>query len=149
MSSNINCVTISGNLTRNAELRSTASGTQILSFGVAVNDRRKNQQTGEWEDVPNFVDCVMFGNRATALADMLRKGAKVAIEGKLRYSSWESKDGGKRSKLEVVVDEVEFISVRNQQGAGQQYGQPAPTYAAPPKAAVSPEVDPYDESIPF
>lgn len=148
MSSNINCVTISGNLTRNAELRSTSSGTQILSFGVAVNDRRKNPQTGEWSDYTNWIDCVMFGNRATALADILRKGAKVAVEGKLRYSAWEAKDGGKRSKLEVVVDEVEFLSSRNQQGA-QQQGQPAPTYSAPPKAVVPPKVDPYDESIPF
>ena len=56
----INRVNISGNLTRDPELRSTAGGTQILSFGVAVNDRRRNQQTGEWEDVPNFVDCVGF-----------------------------------------------------------------------------------------
>ena len=110
----INRVNISGNLTRDPELRSTAGGTQILSFGVAVNDRRRNQQTGEWEDVPNFVDCVVFGQRAEALSRFLSKGSKVAIEGKLRFSSWETKEGQRRSKLEVVVDEVEFLS-RNQQ----------------------------------
>jgi len=163
MGGNINRVNISGNLTRDPELRGAASGTQVLSFGVAVNDRRKNQQTGEWEDVPNFVDCVMFGNRATALADMLRKGNKVAIEGKLRYSAWEAKDGTKRSKLEVVVDEVEFLSSRNQQGGGQQYGQSAPSYPAPAYSAPAPAPQrsqapvrnppsaaaPYDEDIPF
>ena len=104
----INRVNISGNLTRDPELRSTAGGTQILSFGVAVNDRRRNQQTGEWEDVPNFVDCVVFGQRAEALSRFLSKGSKVAIEGKLRFSSWETKEGQRRSKLEVVVT---FLSV--------------------------------------
>lgn len=88
----INRVNISGNLTRDPELRVTASGTQVLSFGVAVNDRRRNPQTGEWEDYPNFVDCTMFGTRAEAVRRYLSKGSKVAIEGKLRYSSWE-KDG--------------------------------------------------------
>ena len=67
----INRVNISGNLTRDPELRSTAGGTQILSFGVAVNDRRRNAQTGEWEDVPNFIDCVVFGQRADALSRFL------------------------------------------------------------------------------
>ena len=114
----INRVNISGNLTRDPELRATGSGTSILSFGVAVNDRRRNPQSGEWEDYPNFVDCVVFGARAEPLSRFLSKGSKVAVEGKLRYSSWETKDGQRRSKLEVVVDEVEFLSSRNQQGGG-------------------------------
>ena len=105
----INRVNISGNLTRDPEMRTTQSGTQILSFGVAVNDRRRNPQSGEWEGVPNFIDCVVFGNRADALQRLLTKGMKVAIEGKLRWSQWE-KDGQKRSKIEVIVDEIEFMS---------------------------------------
>ena len=159
----INRVEISGNLGHSPELRATASGTPVCSFSVCVNDRRKNQQTGEWEDVPNFVDCVVFGARAEPLSRFLSKGAKVAIEGKLRYSSWESKDGGKRSKLEVVVDEVEFLSVRGQQGGGQQYGQgqtggqSAPSYSAPAPAPQyspghvqnPPSADVYDEDLPF
>ena len=75
----INRVIISGNLTRDPELRSTAGGTSVLGFGVAVNDRRKNQQTGEWEDYPNFIDCTMFGARADALNKYLSKGTKVTI----------------------------------------------------------------------
>ena len=136
----INRVIISGNLTRDPELRRTQSGMAIMSFGVAVNDRRRNQQTGEWEDYANFVDCTMFGNRAESLSNYLSKGTKVAIEGKLRYSSWE-REGQRRSKLEVIVDEVEFLSPRQQGGqsmGGQQYGQygqmDAPTYAAPAPA---------------
>lgn len=164
----INRVNISGNLTRDPELRMTGSGTQILSFGVAVNDRRRNPQSGEWEDYPNFVDCVVFGARAEPLSRFLSKGSKVAVEGKLRYSSWEAKDGQKRSKLEVVVDEVEFLSSRSQQGGGApapyqggpSYG--APVAAAPQPAAAMPQqggyanpvqtppsTDVYDEDIPF
>lgn len=116
----INRVMISGNLTRDAELRTTPSGTSILSFGVAVNDRRRNQN-GEWEDYANFIDCTMFGRRAEALAQYLTKGVKVAIEGRLHYSSWEDRNSGqRRSKVDVTVDELEFMSSRNG-GGGQNY----------------------------
>ena len=144
----INRVNITGNLTRDPELRATAGGTQVLSFGVAVNDRRRNPQTGEWEDYPNFVDCTMFGTRADAVSRFLAKGNKVAIEGKLRYSSWE-RDGQRRSKLEVIVDEIEFMSSRGGQGgyAPAAPAAPAPRPAAP--VATPPAVDVYDEDIPF
>ena len=155
----INRVNISGNLTRDPELRATAGGTQVLSFGVAVNDRRKNPQTGDWEDYPNFVDCTMFGTRADAVSRYLSKGTKVAIEGKLRYSSWE-RDGQRRSKLEVIVDEIEFMSRGSQSGqggysqnGGNSYGSgyaPAPApQAAPAPVQAPPAVDVYDEDIPF
>lgn len=141
----INRVSITGNLTRDPELRVTAGGTQVLSFGVAVNDRRRNPQTGEWEDYPNFVDCTMFGNRAEAVSRFLAKGSKVAIEGKLRYSSWE-KDGQRRSKLEVIVDEIEFMSQR--QGGAAPAAAPVAA-PMPGPTAVPPSVDLYDEDIPF
>ena len=153
----INRVIISGNLTRDPELRSTQSGMDVMSFGVAVNDRRRNPQTNEWEDYPNFVDCTMFGNRARSLHQYLSKGTKVAIEGKLRWSQWE-RDGQKRSKLEVIVDELEFMSSRNGGGA-QSYGgdsAPAPMPAPAPASApmpAAPVIDAsssvYDDDIPF
>lgn len=118
----INRVIISGNLTRDGELRRTQSGTAILSMGVAVNDRRKNNQTGEWEDVPNFIDAILFGKRAESLANYLVKGTKVCIEGKLRYSTWE-RDGQKRSKIEVIADDIELMS-RERKQKSQSYGQP-------------------------
>lgn len=129
----INRVNISGNLTRDPELRVTQGGSAVLGFGVAVNDRRQNPQTGEWEDHPNFVDCTVFGNRANALANILRKGLKVAVEGKLRWSQWQDKATGQnRSKLEVIVSECEIMTARDQQGqqAPQGYAQqpPAPQY---------------------
>ena len=137
----INRVVVSGNLTRDPELRATPGGTQVLGFGVAVNDRRRNQQTGEWEDYPNFIDCTMFGNRAEALSRILRKGMKVAIEGKLRYSSWEDKNGGgRRSKVEIIPDEVVLMSQSpNGQQAPQQYApQQAPRAYAPQPAPQQP-----------
>lgn len=137
----INRVVVSGNLTRDPELRATPGGTQALGFGVAVNDRRRNQQTGEWEDYPNFIDCTMFGNRAEALSRILRKGMKVAIEGKLRYSSWEDKNGGgRRSKVEIIPDEVVLMSQNpNGQQATQRYApQPAPQAYAPHPAPQQP-----------
>lgn len=146
----INRVVVSGNLTRDPELRATPGGTQVLGFGVAVNDRRRNQQTGEWEDYPNFIDCTMFGNRAEALSRILRKGMKVAIEGKLRYSSWEDKNGGgRRSKVEIIPDEVVLMSQNpNGQQAPQQYApqgyqqqyapQQAPRAYAPQPASQQP-----------
>ncbi len=144
----INRVIISGNLTRDPEVRATAGGTQVLSFGVAVNDRRKNPQTGEWEDYPNFVDCTMFGARAEAVGRYLSKGTKVAIDGKLRFSSWE-RDGQRRTKLEVVVDEIEFLSARGGQGAAQP-AAPAVAPAQPaPSPYMAPGVEVYDEDVPF
>lgn len=142
----INRVFIVGNLTRDAELRQTPSGTAVLSIGVCVNDRRKNGQTGQWEDVPNFVDCTMFGKRAEALAPILRKGMKVSIEGRLHWSSWQDRGtGAKRSKLDVTVDEVE-LPQRQQQG-GYQTQQPQ---QAPQPVQGAPAQDPYaNEDIPF
>ena len=130
----INKVIITGNLTRDASLNALPSGTPVCEFGVAVNERRKNRQTDEWEDVPVFVDCNMFGTRAEKIAQYLVKGLKVTVEGKLRYSSWE-KDGQKRSKLDVVADDIEFLTARNQdqQQPQQQYQQ---AQYAPPQNVI-------------
>lgn len=109
----INQVTISGNLTKDAELRETAGGMSVLKGSVAVNERRKDPRTGEWEDYPNYVDFTIFGKRAEVLAQYLKKGTKVAIQGKLRQDRWES-NGEKRSKLEVIADEIEFGKPKQQ-----------------------------------
>lgn len=131
----VNQVSVTGNLTRAPELRATQGGTAVLSFGIAVNDRRKNA-SGNWEDVPNFFECVTFGNRATALSDILTKGMKVSIAGKLHYSSWE-KDGQKHSKVDIIANEIELMQNRKPQQETQQY---QPTQQAQ---------DVYDEDLPF
>ena len=147
----INRVSISGNLTRDPELRYTPRGTAHLDFGVAVNDRRRNAQTGEWEDRPNFIDCVVWGKRGEALSHYLLKGSKVAVEGRLRWESWE-KDGQRRSKVSVVADEIELMSSRREAPdatapsgvASQQAPFPAPSAVQAPPAD-----DELDDDIPF
>ena len=157
----INSVSISGNLGRDPELRVTPTGTSVLSLSVAVNDRVRDQQTGEWRDRANWVDVVVFGSRADAIAPFLAKGSKVAVSGRLRWSQWQDKQtGANRSKLEVVAGEVVFLTPQQQptNQAPQQAPQgrayaPQATQAAPrPRAAPAyapPAQGVYDESIPF
>lgn len=105
---NVNKVNISGNLTRDSELRALPSGTPVLDFGIAVNDRRKNPQTGEWEDVPNFFNCTVFGSFGESMEPHLKKGRKVFVAGRLHYSSWTAKDGTKRSSVGIIVDTIDL-----------------------------------------
>ena len=118
-------------------MRSTQSGMTVLSFCVAVNDRVKNNQTNEWEDHPNFVDCTMFGKRAESVGKYLGKGVKVFIAGKLRHSTWEDREGNKRSKLEAIVDDIVFTG-NGQNGQQGGYQQPQ-TYQQPQQYAPSPQ----------
>lgn len=167
----INKVCISGYLTRDPELRATASGTQFLKFGIAVNDRVRNSQTGEWEDKPNFIDCICFGSRAEGLFKVLSKGSKLFVEGRLSQNSWQPTDGGaRRSSVSVVVESVDFGGPRTARTAstavsGASYvpytppqpqvtPQPPsapsqPVYAAPPSTPTQDGQEPYDPRIPF
>lgn len=133
MPANVNSVSITGNLTRDAELRATPSGKEVLRFSVAVNDQIRNAQTGVWEDRPNYVDCVLFGARAGSLSHYLLRGTKVAVNGKLRYDSWTNKEGARRSRLEVAVDEVDFMSTRP---AGSPQPPAAPIVPPEPQPAA-------------
>jgi len=108
-----------GHLTRDAELRRTQSGMAIVSFGIAVNDRRKNSQTGDWEDFANFFDVSCFGDRYEKLSKYLVKGKKIALEGKLRWSQWE-RDGHKRSKVEIIADDIELLGSKENNGQQKQ-----------------------------
>ncbi len=132
----VNKVFVTGNLTRDPEIKSTSTGTVVVSLGLAVNDRRKGM-TGEWEDYANFFNCTMFGTRAEKVSKYLHKGSKIAIDGKLHYRSWSDQQGNKRSAVEILVDNLEFMS-KDQQGAQQAPPQAAVPYVAPPQAAVAP-----------
>lgn len=123
----INKVIVTGNLTRDPEIRTTASGTDILTLGLAVNDRVKNGVTGEWEDYANFVNCVLFGKRAVSIAKIVSKGSKVAVDGRLRWSQWE-RNGEKRSKIEVIIDDIEVISKKSASNYDNQYVEDTPIY---------------------
>lgn len=136
----LNTVSIGGNLCRDAELRATASGMAVLTFSVAVNESRKNQQTGEYEDYPNYVDCTMLGRRAESVSRYLTKGTYVALTGRLHQNRWQNKDGQNRSKLEVTADNIHFESRRLD---GDDYDQQKA------EAQGDYEAQMYDEDIPF
>jgi single-strand DNA-binding protein len=169
---NLNKVMLIGRLTRDPEMRTFSNGGKVASFGFAVNNRKKNQTTGEWESEPVFVDVKAF-NRQTGrqLADVveqyLHKGNQAYIEGHLVLEQWTSQDGQKQSKLRVVLDELQFLEPRSDgqagDGAGRfQRGSPAanapnaaprsaPSFGEPPPEPefAPPAEAPSEEGIPF
>src|SRR5262245_19045950 len=104
--SNGNHVSIVGNLTRDPELRFTPSGQATASFGLAVNRRWQNRQTQEWEERVSFFDVTCWAQMAENVAESVQKGTRVIVSGRLEQRSWETNDGEKRSKIEIVADEV-------------------------------------------
>jgi single-strand DNA-binding protein len=104
--SNGNHVSITGNLTREPELRFTPSGQATASFGVAVNRRWQNRQTQEWEEATSFFDVVCWGQLAENAAQSLSRGSRVLVSGRLDQRSWETPQGERRSKVEITADEV-------------------------------------------
>ena len=147
----INRVEISGNLGGDPELKSTASGMAVCTFSICVNDRRKSKQTGEWENVPNWVDVVFFGNRANSIGRYLFKGSLVFVAGRLHQNKWQDKNGNIRSKLEVIGEDIQFASSNQRGGQDRQqdrqqgYQQQDPGYQGQYPAGG----DMYDEDIPF
>jgi single-strand DNA-binding protein len=112
--SNINVVAITGNLTRDPELRSTPNGTSVCKLRVAVNSRRKDGQTGEWIDKPNYFDVTVWGAQGENCANYLSKGRPVAVEGRLEWREWEAQDGsGKRQAVEIIANSVQFLGSRD------------------------------------
>jgi single-strand DNA-binding protein len=120
---NINRVVLTGNLTRDPELRSTNSGMAVCSLRIASNTRRKNNQTGEWEDKPNFFDVTVWGAQGENCARFLAKGRPVAIDGRLEWREFTDNAGNKRQAIEIIADGVQFLGGRDDfQGGGQQGG---------------------------
>jgi single-strand DNA-binding protein len=101
-----NTITVIGNITRDPELRFTATGQATTSFGLAVNRRWQNRQSQEWEEQTSFFDIVCWQSLADNVADSLAKGSRVIVSGRLEQRSWETQDGERRSKVEIVADEV-------------------------------------------
>jgi single-strand DNA-binding protein len=103
---NGNNVTVVGNATRDPELRFTNSGQAVATFGLAVNRRWQNRQTQEWEESVSFFDITCWAQLAENVAESVQKGSRVLVTGRLDQRSWETQDGEKRSKIEVIADEV-------------------------------------------
>lgn len=118
---NLNKVMLMGNLTRDIELRHTASQMAIAKFGLAIN-RRYKTASGEQKEEVTFVDCDAFGRTAEVMSQYLKKGRPVFVEGSLRLDQWEGKDGSKQSKLKVVVDTFQFIDSGGRSEGGEGGG---------------------------
>ena len=113
--SNINVVVVTGNLTRDPELRQMQSGTSVCKMRIAVNTRRKSQD-GNWEDKPNYFDVTVWGAQGENCASYLSKGRPVAINGRLEWREWEGQDGNKRQSVEIIADTVQFLGSRDGSG---------------------------------
>jgi single-strand DNA-binding protein len=116
--SNVNVVVITGNLTKDPELRSTPSGTPVCKLRVAVNSRRKDGQSGEWVDKPNYFDVTVWGAQGENCAQYLSKGRPVAVEGRLDWREWETQEGGKRQAVEIIANSVQFLGSRSDNPSG-------------------------------
>jgi single-strand DNA-binding protein len=151
---NLNKVMLIGRLTRDPETRTFTNGGKVANFGFAVNNRKKNQATGEWEEEPVFVDVKAFNRESgRKLADLveqyLKKGHQAYIEGHLTLDQWTSQDGQKQSKLRVVLDDMQFLEPKAGGSSGEggyrsSRGSPAPSKAP----AVAPMDDGFDEPSP-
>jgi single-strand DNA-binding protein len=120
--SNVNVVVITGNLTRDPELRHTGGGTPVCELRVAVNSRRKEGQ--EWVDKPNYFDVTVWGAQGENCSTYLSKGRPVAVEGRLDWREWEAKDGGgKRQAVSIVANSVQFLGSRDGSGGGGNASQ--------------------------
>lgn len=129
--SNINVVVITGNLTRDPELRSTGGGTPVCDLRVAVNSRRKDG-SGQWVDKPNYFDVTVWGAQGENCANYLSKGRPVAVEGRLDWSEWEAKDGsGKRQAVRIVANSVQFLGSRDGSGGGDGNSSFSPSSDVP------------------
>lgn len=132
-----NTVTITGNLTRDPELKYTPGGTALCQLGVACGHRRLNKQTNEWEEEPGFYDVTVWAELAENVAESLGKGNRVTVTGRLQYRQWETPEGQKRNKVDIVADDVAAslrwatvgITRTTREGGYQGDGAPMPEYA--------------------
>jgi len=156
--SNINRVIITGNLTADPELRSLPSGTSVCKLRIAVNTRRKDGQSGEWVDKPNYFDVTVWGAQGENCARYLAKGRGAAIDGRLEWREWQDQQGNKRQGVEIVADSVQFLSGPDGPGGGgggefRASRSDVPTnmddFAAAPAGGGNGSSAPAEDDIPF
>ena len=118
---NINRVVLTGNLTRDPELRSTGGGLSVCKLRVAVNTRRKNSETGNWDEKPNYFSVTVFGRQADSCGQYLRKGRPIAIDGRLEWSEYTNNEGQKRESVDIIADSVQFLGGRDETANGNGF----------------------------
>ena len=146
-----NKVILMGNLTRDPELQYLPSGTAVAKFGIAVNRVYNDRQSGERKEDVCFVDITAWARQAEVCNEYLKKGNPVFLEGRLNFDSWETDDGQRRSKLDVVAERVQLMGGRQDGDGGGGYDQASPAPAAPSSSEFSGGEAPSatDDDIPF
>lgn len=147
MSQSINRVTLTGNLTRDPEIRNLPSGTAVCDLRVACNGRRRNSE-GQWEDDPNYFNVTVWGPQGENCARYLSKGRGVAIDGRLRWREWET-EGQKRQAVDIVAETVQFIGGGNGNGNGASGASSASSDIPVDTSDFVPAGIPSDDDIPF
>lgn len=144
---NINIVCLSGRVTADSALRYTMSNKAVLNFGLASNGRRMNPENGNWEDVPAYADCVMFGEKAQRWQPHLTKGVKVVVHGEWVSRSWQDKADPRKvnRKVELKVNRIDLMDYHG--NANVRGGQPAPVPTAPTPEQAADQFA--DDDIPF
>src|SRR4051794_10105321 len=154
---NINRVVIEGNLTRDPELKQLSTGNSVCKLRVAVNDRVRDRETGQWSDKPNYFDVTVFGGQGESCSRFLQKGSGIIVDGRLSWREWDAQDGTKRQSVEIIAENTRFVGGRDGASSGSSgfeggrggggYGSddftPAPARGPAPVAAAD------DDDIPF
>jgi single-strand DNA-binding protein len=150
---NGNTVELVGNITRDPELRFTPSGAAVANFGLAVNRRWRNQQTNEWEEQVSFFDIVCWRELAENVSESLTKGTRIMVSGRLDQRSWETENGDKRSKVEVVADEIgpslRWATAQVSRNERREGGGSGGGFDSPPPAQAPPAGGYNDDEEPF
>ena len=160
---NINRVILTGNLTKDPDLRATNSGMNVCSLRLAVNSRRKDGATGQWVEEPNYFDVTVFGAQGENCARFLTKGRPVAVDGRLKWREYTDGQGNQRQAVEIIADAVQFLGGRDEgQGGGggfaprtdvpvntSDFSTPAPPQQQQQAPAAVPAGAPADDDIPF
>jgi single-strand DNA-binding protein len=145
---NINRVVLTGNLTRDPELRSTGSGMSVCSLRIATNSRRKDG-SGNWVEKPNYFDVTVWGAQGENCAQYLSKGRPVAVDGRLDWREWDDKQGNKRQSIDIIADSVQFLGSREGGENGGRFTPQSDVPADTSDYASAPAGSSGDDDIPF
>ncbi len=150
MANDLNKVFLIGRLTRDPELRSTASGSYLCRFSLASNRAYYKKDSEELQEEVGFFDCVSWGKQAEVISKYLKKGRRVGVDGHLRWSQWENQEGKKQSKVEITVENFQFLDPKSNMESPQQNIQEGSQEAQPTPTEMNKELDAInDDDIPF
>jgi single-strand DNA-binding protein len=146
---NVNRVVVSGNLTRDPELRQLPGGSSVCKLRIAVNTRKKDRDTNVWSDVPNYFDVTVWGAQGENVAKYLQKGSPLLIDGRLEWREWQAQDGTNRQSVEIIAENTQFIGGRDSGGGGQDRSGGGSEFAPGPDRGLQSVPAADDDDIPF